>query len=298
MNGGRRCHGRSPAVGHFAAAAGQLRVAIPLPASVKVERLMFSGHRQRRRLRSEAAVSPRRRHSGRRAGGQGRDARPVPGRARARRWRGLEFTATSGPVPEGGARLGELGAEALLAAVLGALAGGVLLNLMPCVFPILALKALHLSRAAEGPREARADALAYTAGAIAGTGALGVALLAIRAAGSEAGWAFQLQDPRTIILLLLLAVAITANLVGLFELPVLGSNAGRPAASVPARSPPSSRRPALARSSVRHSVQRCCCRWRDRCWCSARSGLDSRCRSWRLPLFQACARSCRSPGAG
>jgi thiol:disulfide interchange protein len=57
---------------------------------------------------------------------------------------------------------------------------------------------------------------------VAGTGALGVALLAIRAAGAEAGWAFQLQDPRTIMLLLLLAVAITANLLGLFELPVLG----------------------------------------------------------------------------
>ena len=51
------------------------------------------------------------------------------------------------------------------------------------------------------------------------------ALLRIRAAGAEAGWAFQLQDPRTIMLLLLLAVAITANLLGLFELPVLGGGA-------------------------------------------------------------------------
>jgi thiol:disulfide interchange protein len=49
-----------------------------------------------------------------------------------------------------------------------------------------------------------------------------VALLLIRAAGTEAGWAFQLQDPRTIMLLLLLAVAITANLLGVFELPVVG----------------------------------------------------------------------------
>src|SRR5690348_18494165 len=101
---------------------------------------------------------------------------------------------------------------------------------MPCVFPILALKALHLTRAGEGPREARSDAMAYTAGTIVGTGALGAILLAIRAAGAEAGWAFQLQDPRTIMLLLLLAVAITANLVGLFELPVLGG-AARPAGS-------------------------------------------------------------------
>jgi thiol:disulfide interchange protein len=63
-----------------------------------------------------------------------------------------------------------------------------------------------------------------------GTGALGAVLLAIRAAGAQAGWAFQLQDPRTIMLLLLLAVAITANLLGLFELPVLGGRA-QPAGS-------------------------------------------------------------------
>jgi thiol:disulfide interchange protein len=101
---------------------------------------------------------------------------------------------------------------------------------MPCVFPILALKALHISRAGGEAREARTDALAYTAGAIVGTGALGAVLLAIRAAGAEAGWAFQLQDPRTIMLLALLAVAITANLLGVFELPVL-SGAARPAGS-------------------------------------------------------------------
>jgi thiol:disulfide interchange protein len=116
-------------------------------------------------------------------------------------------------------------------AVLGALAGGILLNLMPCVFPILGLKALHISKAGESASEARRDALAYTLGTVIGTGALGVALLAIRAAGAEAGWAFQLQDPRTIMLLLLLAVAITANLLGLFELPVLGGRA-QPAGSL------------------------------------------------------------------
>ncbi|MCP6726209.1 cytochrome C biogenesis protein, partial [Klebsiella pneumoniae] len=81
--------------------------------------------------------------------------------------------------------------------------------LMPCVFPILALKALALARAGGEEREARADALGYTAGAIVGTGALGAALLLLRAGGSAAGWAFQLQDPRTVLFLFLLAVAIT-----------------------------------------------------------------------------------------
>jgi thiol:disulfide interchange protein len=131
-------------------------------------------------------------------------------------------------VPVGGAAVGVLGAKAILWALLGAIAGGILLNLMPCVFPILALKALHVSRAGGDGGEARREALAYGAGASVGTGALGAALLAIRAGGSAAGWAFQLQDPRTIVLLMLLATAITANLLGLFELPVLGGRA-RPA---------------------------------------------------------------------
>ncbi len=139
--------------------------------------------------------------------------------------RGLDFKALPGVIPEGGSRIGELGANAILLAILGALAGGLLLNLMPCVFPILAIKALHLARSGDEAIHARRDALAYTAGAIVGTGALGAALLAIRAGGSAAGWAFHLQDPRTTMLLLLLAAAIALNLVGLFNLPVLAGRA-------------------------------------------------------------------------
>ena len=131
--------------------------------------------------------------------------------------RGLELRAVPGAVPDTA-----VGMKALLFALLGALAGGILLNLMPCVFPILALKALHLARSGGDERAARRDALGYAAGAIVGTGALGIALLAIRAGGSAAGWAFQLQDPRTILLLALLATAITLNLLRVFELPVVG----------------------------------------------------------------------------
>ena len=139
--------------------------------------------------------------------------------------RGLQFRAAPGAVPEGGKRIGDLGTRAILIAVLGALAGGLLLNLMPCVFPILALKALHLAKSGGEAGHARRDALAYTAGAVIGTGALGAALLAIRAGGSAAGWAFQLQDPRTTMLLLVLATAIALNLLGLFQLPVLSGRA-------------------------------------------------------------------------
>jgi DsbC/DsbD-like thiol-disulfide interchange protein/cytochrome c biogenesis protein CcdA len=209
-------------VGRFAVAGDRLRVAIPLPASVEVgtpylfpledgvvdydAKQVFrrSGDTLIAELKRKAAAPNE--FSGVLALGDGS---------------GLEFHAVPGPVPQGGTALGGLGASAILWAILGAIAGGILLNLMPCVFPILALKALHVSKAGGEASEARRDALAYAAGAIVGTGALGVALLAIRAAGVEAGWAFQLQDPRTIMLLLLLATAITANLLGLFELPVL-----------------------------------------------------------------------------
>ena len=138
---------------------------------------------------------------------------------------GLEFSAQRGDVPTGGRTIGDTGAEAILWAVIGAILGGLLLNLMPCVFPILALKALHLAKSGGDEREARRDALGYTAGAIIGTAALGVALLAIRAAGTEVGWAFQLQDPRTILVLLLLTTAITLNLLHVFEVPVVTRSA-------------------------------------------------------------------------
>ena len=139
--------------------------------------------------------------------------------------RGLEFTARPGIVPDGGTPVGSLGANVVLVAILGALLGGILLNLMPCVFPILALKALHLARGGGEEGEARRDALAYAAGAIVGTGALGAVLLAVRAGGSAAGWAFQLQEPRMILVLMLLAIGITLNLLGLFTVPAFGGRA-------------------------------------------------------------------------
>ena len=219
-----------PTLGHFQSVGNKLRVAIALPASVKVDDpyvfpltdgpVDYDARQEFRRsgdlliAELQQKAPPQQQFSGVVAIGNGR---------------GLEFRAVPGAVPQGTA-IGGLGWNAVVWAALAAIAGGILLNLMPCVFPILALKALHISRAGGEARDARSDALAYTAGTIVGTGALGAVLLAIRAAGAEAGWAFQLQDPRTIMLLLLLAVAITANLLGLFELPVLGG-AARPAGS-------------------------------------------------------------------
>jgi len=109
-----------------------------------------------------------------------------------------------------------------LIALGGAVLGGLLLNIMPCVFPILGLKALKLARAGGDERSVRREALAYAAGVILTCLALGALLLAVRAAGVAVGWAFQLQDPRVILLLLLLVTAVAFNLAGLFELSAFG----------------------------------------------------------------------------
>ena len=100
----------------------------------------------------------------------------------------------------------------------GAIAGGLLLNIMPCVFPILSVKAMSLLRSHASPAHARAEAWAYAAGIITTCLLLGGGLLALRAAGETVGWAFQLQSPLVILALLALCVAIALNLAGAFAL--------------------------------------------------------------------------------
>ncbi|MFC0590443.1 protein-disulfide reductase DsbD family protein [Novosphingobium aquiterrae] len=136
---------------------------------------------------------------------------------------GLAITASPGHVPSGGMPLqaGAPGAP-LWSLLLSALLGGLLLNVMPCVFPILSLKALSLVRSGESAAQARSEGLAYSAGVVLACVALGVLLLALRAAGEQVGWAFQLQEPLVVAALLLVAVTITANLAGLFEFAVPG----------------------------------------------------------------------------
>lgn len=147
---------------------------------------------------------------------------------------GVRLVARPGPVPANGIPLrkiaGDRGLPALWVLLLGALAGGLLLNVMPCVFPILSLKALSLARSGESDESARGEGLAYTAGVMLATVALGALLLLLRSAGEQVGWAFQLQEPGVVVALLVLATAITANLAGLFELPSLSlTRGGEPA---------------------------------------------------------------------
>jgi len=105
----------------------------------------------------------------------------------------------------------------LAAALLGALLGGLILNLMPCVFPILAIKVVGFARHADDRRAHRAAGLAYTAGVIASFLALGALMLGLRAAGAQLGWGFQLQSPAMVAVLALLFTVIGLNLAGLFE---------------------------------------------------------------------------------
>ncbi|WP_242150652.1 protein-disulfide reductase DsbD family protein [Sphingomonas sp. BAUL-RG-20F-R05-02] len=137
--------------------------------------------------------------------------------------KGLVVDATPGTVAPAGnvpAEAPPSGAlTATLIALAGAVLGGLILNIMPCVFPILSLKALSLARGHLDERSARAEALAYTAGVVAVCVGLGAVILGLRAGGSAVGWAFQLQDPRAIVVLLLLSVALSLNLGGLFEIP-------------------------------------------------------------------------------
>ncbi len=141
---------------------------------------------------------------------------------------GVELSAKPGAVPEGGTPITTQAAPAKGSfwwAVLFAMLGGLILNVMPCVFPILSLKALALARGGD-EATARAEGLAYAAGVVLACVALGATMLGLRAAGEEVGWAFQLQQPGVVLALLLLAVAITANFAGLFELPGLSFERG------------------------------------------------------------------------
>jgi thiol:disulfide interchange protein/DsbC/DsbD-like thiol-disulfide interchange protein len=102
-------------------------------------------------------------------------------------------------------------------ALLGALVGGLILNLMPCVFPVLAIKVLGFTRPGTTTREHRTLGLAYTSGVVLSFVLLGALLMALRAAGEQLGWGFQLQSPWTVSALAVLFTVLGLNLAGLFE---------------------------------------------------------------------------------
>lgn len=104
-----------------------------------------------------------------------------------------------------------------LTALLFAFLGGLILNLMPCVFPILSLKILQLVEGYRRGEKLLPHGLAFTAGVLVTMAVLSGALLTLRGIGMALGWGFQLQSPWVVSLLIVLFVAITLNLLGVFE---------------------------------------------------------------------------------
>src|ERR1700722_4109397 len=102
--------------------------------------------------------------------------------------------------------------------LLFALLGGLILNLMPCVFPVLSIKALNvMEQAQKHPAAVRAKGLVFAAGGIVSMLCLAGVLLMLRAGGEQLGWGFQLQSPLFVTLLVYLLLAVGLNLSGVFE---------------------------------------------------------------------------------
>ena len=143
--------------------------------------------------------------------------------------------ATSAPNPNIGAGQSQAGAVSLTfwAALLGALVGGMILNLMPCVFPVLAIKVMSFVKVKDQATRVKSGA-AYTAGVTLSFLALGALLLGLRAAGEQLGWGFQLQSPAVVAALAILFTLIGLNLAGLFE---FGSFLPSRVASLQAKNP-------------------------------------------------------------
>ena len=136
-------------------------------------------------------------------------------------WPAMASVSTSGPLPTA-PQLAPGGVPAnlpssLWLALLGALLGGMILNLMPCVFPVLAIKVVGFARHGSNQRRQRVGGLAYSAGVVLSFVALGALMLLLRGAGEQLGWGFQLQSPAMVAALAVLFTVIGLNLAGLFE---------------------------------------------------------------------------------
>jgi thiol:disulfide interchange protein DsbD len=145
-------------------------------------------------------------------GGAGSAAKSgaAPGSARA-------SSTPAGSTPATAAT-GAAAVHSLPVLLLFALLGGLILNLMPCVFPVLSIKALKVvEQAKTHPAAVRAKGLVFAAGVIASMLGLAAIMLALRAGGEQIGWGFQLQSPLFVTFLVYLLLAVGLNLSGVFE---------------------------------------------------------------------------------
>ncbi len=114
----------------------------------------------------------------------------------------------------------------MLTAMLAAFAGGIILNFMPCVFPIVSLKALGLLRHTQSPAQTRKEGVGFLLGTVVTMMVLAGILLALRAGGTAVGWGFQLQSPLVIAFLALIILGAALNLLGVFEVGLSIQRAG------------------------------------------------------------------------
>lgn len=123
--------------------------------------------------------------------------------------------AAQPPAPDGG----------LLAALMAAFLGGIILNVMPCVLPILSLKALSITVSAQhSARRTRLDGILYAAGVLVCFIIVATALISLQQAGKVIGWGFQLQSPHFVVAMCYMIFLVALNLSGIFSLPSLFGN--------------------------------------------------------------------------
>ncbi|MBB3956671.1 protein-disulfide reductase DsbD family protein [Novosphingobium sediminicola] len=115
----------------------------------------------------------------------------------------------------------------MLIAILSAFLGGLILNCMPCVFPIISLKAFGLLRQGGDQAHLRREGVAFLVGSLLAMLALAGVLMALRAGGEAVGWGFQLQSPAIVALLALVMIGSALNLMGLFEMGIGLQRAGQ-----------------------------------------------------------------------
>jgi thiol:disulfide interchange protein DsbD len=131
---------------------------------------------------------------------------------------GAAAPAAKAPSVSGGAAVAPESSLSLGLVLLFAFLGGALLNLMPCVFPVLALKAYGFTRTVHAERgKVGPHALAYAGGIVGSMMVLALVVLALRAGGSTVGWGFQFQEPLFVTAVCAVLVAFALNLFGVFN---------------------------------------------------------------------------------
>ena len=199
----------------------------------------------------------------------------------------------------------EAGASLALALVF-ALAGGLLLNLMPCVFPVLGIKVMGFVRHAHGDARALCvQGAVFSAGVLLSFLVLAGLLLALRAGGTELGWGFQMQSPAFVTLLAALFLLMALNLFGVFEWGGIRAVDDLAAVTAEGRYADAFLAGVLATVVATPCTapfmgaalgftlsQPAACRWRySRCWASA-----WRCRCWHFPSFPRRCKRLPKPG--